>query len=58
MTRSTPLDPKMVGKLHRRLLTRVDLRRRKLLLKTNKTRNITIKKIATGVEEMMGTGHR
>ena len=45
-TRSTPPQPKMVEKLHhspRKSLTRAYLRRKKLLIKTNKTRNTTIK---------------
>jgi hypothetical protein len=43
--------------LMRRLdLLLLDLKRS--LFETNKTKNTTIKKAATGVEEMMGTGQR
>ena len=45
-TRSTPHRPKTVRKLHhspRRSLTRANLKRKKVLFKTNKTRNTTIK---------------
>ena len=45
-TRFTPHRPKKVKKLHHspcKSLTRAYLRRKKLLLKTNKTRNTTIK---------------
>jgi hypothetical protein len=58
-TRSTPPQPKMVGKLHHspcKSLTRADLRRKKTFIQ-NKTKQETRNKkiVATGVEEMMNT---
>jgi hypothetical protein len=50
----------MIEKLHhssRKSLARADLRRKKLLFKTNKTRNTT-SKTTTRVEEMMDTDQR